>query len=279
MTYREPARTNTRRNPGILVAGFLLVIAAMAAAFGYQSLESPPSARPTSLETLPAEGGGAVAPAAPPPTPARERDAAPKPPPGGEQRRALAPPLAPGSEHRDAPTPPSPAGRGGALAPPRAASVEPRGALTRADGAVPNGTTVFDDDIPGVANLERSLLRALRRAATDAAADGVEFVVNSGWRSPTYQERLFSDAVSKHGSQGEAARWVATPNTSAHVSGEAVDIGPVDAVAWLSERGEKYGLCRIYSNEPWHFELRHEAIDHGCPPMYADPTHDPRMQQ
>ena len=69
------------------------------------------------------------------------------------------------------------------------------------------------------------------------------------------------------------------PNTSAHVSGEAVDIGRSDAAAWLSEHGAKYGLCQIYSNEPWHYDLRPEAIAHGCPPMYADPTHDPRMQQ
>ena len=77
----------------------------------------------------------------------------------------------------------------------------------------------------------------------------------------------------------EAARWVATPSTSAHVSGDAVDIGPSGAAAWLSEHGAAYGLCQIYGNEPWHYELRPEAIDHGCPPMYADPTHDPRMQQ
>ena len=64
---------------------------------------------------------------------------------------------------------------------------------------------------------------------------------------------------------------MATPNTSAHVSGDAVDIGPFDATAWLSEHGAEYGLCQIYSNEPWHYELRPEAIDHGCPPMYADP--------
>jgi hypothetical protein len=63
------------------------------------------------------------------------------------------------------------------------------------------------------------------------------------------------------------------------VSGDAVDIGPFDATAWLSEHGAKYRLCQIYSNEPWHYELRTEAIDHGCPPMYPDPTHDPRMQQ
>ena len=72
---------------------------------------------------------------------------------------------------------------------------------------------------------------------------------------------------------------MATPNTSAHVSGDAIDIGLSDAAAWLSANGAAYGLCQIYGNEPWHFELRHEAIDQGCPAMYADPTQDPRMQQ
>jgi D-alanyl-D-alanine carboxypeptidase len=156
---------------------------------------------------------------------------------------------------------------------------EHRGALGEAGGAVPDGTTVFDDEIPGVANLDSDLLGALRQAATDAADDGVEFFVDSGWRSPEYQERLLHEAVSEYGSEEEAARWVATPNTSAHVSGDAVDIGPSDATAWLSEHGAEYGLCQIYGNEPWHYELRPEASDHGCPPMYADPTHDPRMQQ
>jgi zinc D-Ala-D-Ala carboxypeptidase len=156
---------------------------------------------------------------------------------------------------------------------------EHRGALGEADGAVPDGTTVFDDGVPGVAKLDSDLLAALRRAATDAAHGGVELFVDSGWRSPEYQEQLFREAVSKYGSEQEAARWVATPNTSAHVSGDAVDIGPLDATAWLSEHGAEYGLCRIYGNEPWHYELRPEAIDHGCPPMYADPTHDPRMQR
>jgi zinc D-Ala-D-Ala carboxypeptidase len=164
------------------------------------------------------------------------------------------------SEHRDLPS-------------------EHRGALGAADSVVPDGATVFDDEIPGVAKLDPALLAALRRAATDAADDGVHFFVESGWRSPEYQEQLLQEAVSKYGSAEEAARWVATPNTSAHVSGDAVDIGPSDATAWLSEHGADYGLCQIYGNEPWHFELRLEAIDQGCPPMYADPTEDPRMQQ
>jgi LAS superfamily LD-carboxypeptidase LdcB len=129
-----------------------------------------------------------------------------------------------------------------------------------------------------VAKLDPGLLGALRRAATVAAADGVEFYVDSGWRSAGYQEQLLREAISKYGSEQEAARWVAPPNRSAHVSGDAVDIGPTGAAGWLSEHGAEYGLCRIYGNEPWHFELRPEAIAHGCPPTYADPTQDPRMQ-
>jgi zinc D-Ala-D-Ala carboxypeptidase len=156
---------------------------------------------------------------------------------------------------------------------------EHRGALGEAGGAVPDGTTVFDDGIPGVVNLDPDLLRALRHAATDAAHDGVEFHVYSGWRSPEYQERLRQEAVAEHGSEAEAARWVATADTSSHVSGDAVDIGPSDATDWLSDHGAAYGLCQIYGNEPWHYELRPEAIARGCPPVYPDPTHDPRMQR
>ena len=172
--------------------------------------------------------------------------------PAGEHRP-------PRSEHRD---------------PPR----ERRVALGEADGAVPDGTTVFDDGVPGVAKLDPALLGALRRAATDAAAEGVELRVDSGWRSPEYQQHLLDEAIAKYGSEEQAARWVALPDRSPHVSGDAVDIGPSAAAAWLSKRGAEYGLCQIYSNEPWHYELRPQASVQGCPSMYADPTQDPRLQ-
>src|SRR6266540_1854483 len=210
MTYREPARTATRRIPGILIAGLLVVIVAIAAARGYPLLASSSSTAASPTDVLRSE------------------------------------------QH---------------------------GALGEADGVVPDGTTVFDDEIPGVANLDPALLGALRQAATDAADDGVEFYVTSGWRSSEYQNQLLREAISEYGSEEEAARWVATADTSPHVSGDAVDIGHFDATAWLSEHGADYGLCQIYSNESWHYELRPKAIDHGCPSMYADPTHDPRMQQ
>jgi zinc D-Ala-D-Ala carboxypeptidase len=156
---------------------------------------------------------------------------------------------------------------------------DPALSLGEADGAVPDGVTVFDDEYPAVANLDPALLGALRRAATDAAGEGVELFVTSGWRSPEHQEQLLREAVSEYGSEEEAARWVATADTSPHVSGDAVDIEHSDATGWLSEHGAEYGLCQIYSNEPWHYELRPEAVDGGCPPRYADPTHDPRMRQ
>jgi len=155
---------------------------------------------------------------------------------------------------------------------------EQRGPLGEADGVVPDGTTIFDEDSAAVANLDPALLGASRRAAADAARVGITVYVNSGWRSPEYQSHLRREAVSKYGSREQAARWVATADTSPHVSGDAIDIGQTDATAWLAEHGGGYGLCQVYRNEPWHFELRPDAVVHGCPAQYADPSHDPRMQ-
>ena len=145
-----------------------------------------------------------------------------------------------------------------------------------ADGVVPGGVTVFNDSVPAVTKLDPALLGALRRAAHDA---GIPFYVNSGWRSKAYQEQLLQEAVAKYGSNAEAAKWVATPDSSAHVSGDAVDLGRSNATSWLSEHGAAYGLCQVYGNEVWHYELRPQAATNGCPAMYADPTHDPRMQE
>ena len=152
-------------------------------------------------------------------------------------------------------------------------------AVGQADGVVPDGGTVVDDGVPAVANLDPGLLSALRRAAARAALEGITVHVNSGWRSPEYQRQLLRQAVAKYGSEEAAARWVATAATSPHVSGDAVDIGPSDATAWLSRHGAEHGLCPIYRNEPWHYELRPQAVAHGCPPMYANPTQDPRLRR
>jgi LAS superfamily LD-carboxypeptidase LdcB len=126
--------------------------------------------------------------------------------------------------------------------------------------------------------LDPALHDALRSARTAARTDGVDIEVTSGRRSPEEQERLLRDAVVRYGSAEEAARWVATVETSPHVSGDAIDVGPAAAMSWLARHGAEHGLCQIYGNEPWHFELRPDAVGRGCPLPFADPTEDPRMQ-
>lgn len=145
-----------------------------------------------------------------------------------------------------------------------------------ADGVVPKGVPIFDESLPAIANLDPALRETLILAARDAADDGVSILINSGWRSPRRQAQLFREAVSKYGSKEAAARWVATADTSSHVRGDAVDIGPEEARTWLSRHGAAYGLCQTYRNEPWHYERQPAAGRRGCPPPYADPTRDPR---
>ena len=173
-----------------------------------------------------------------------------------------------------------PAANGSVAVPPAPPLAEAVYQPTAADGFIPEDErpTVFDDSSPAVVNLRPELLEAIRAAAKRAERDGVELRVNSGWRSAEYQQRLLDDATVEYGSAAEAARWVASPATSAHVTGDAVDFGPDRALDWLSQHGDRFGLCQIYENERWHYELRPDAAADGCPQMYADPTDDPRMQ-
>lgn len=141
----------------------------------------------------------------------------------------------------------------------------------QADGVVAEGSVVTptDDGIPAIDLLDPALREALRRAEVDAADDGVAFEVTSGWRSEAYQRWLLEEAIDVHGSEEIARRFVATPDRSSHVTGDAVDIGPLEAQLWLIENGSRYGICQTYANERWHFEL---ATQPGgvCPQMKPD---------
>ncbi len=160
-----------------------------------------------------------------------------------------------------------------------AGQVEPAGEIGEADGMVPDGEPLDPDGSEAaIAGLNRELLAALREAAKAAESDGIDLRVTSGWRTERYQQKLLDDAVADYGSVEEAARWVATPTTSAHVRGEAVDVGFTDAYYWLMQYGARWGLCNVYNNEPWHFELTGTDESGACPVPYADPTEDPRLQ-
>lgn len=136
------------------------------------------------------------------------------------------------------------------------------------DGSLTNGTTLtpFDVRNPAIGRLQPALLTAIQDAATAAAADGVTMTITSGWRSPEFQQRLLDDAVKTYGSVAAARQYVQTPQMSKHVIGEAVDVGGVGADKWLIANGARFGLCRIYANEVWHFELATDASG-NCPPL------------
>ncbi len=119
---------------------------------------------------------------------------------------------------------------------------------------------------PAVGNLSPALLTAVQQAASTAAADGVTMTITSGWRSPEFQQQLLDDAVSTYGSIAAARQYVQPPERSRHVLGQAVDIGGYGADQWLIAHGSRFGLCQIYANEVWHFELATAAAG-ICPPL------------
>ncbi|MBX7432506.1 M15 family metallopeptidase [Mycobacterium sp. Y57] len=141
-------------------------------------------------------------------------------------------------------------------------------AVDTTGGWLPDGTMLspFDSANPILSQLDPALLQAVRSAAGLAGSQGVDIRVTSGWRSKGFQQRLFDDAVANYGSIAKAAEFVATPEVSKHVTGQAVDIGPAQADSWLIANGRQFGLCQIYANEIWHFEL---AVDEygNCPPL------------
>ena len=120
----------------------------------------------------------------------------------------------------------------------------------------------------GVGNTEHltpALRRAITHAVAAAAADNVELQITSGWRSRERQNELFRAAIRKYGSARAASSWVLPAERSAHVRGEAIDVGPTAGARWLEEHGVRFGLCRRYDNEPWHFELLAAAKGSVCP--------------
>ncbi|MGV0814359.1 M15 family metallopeptidase [Mycolicibacterium boenickei] len=143
--------------------------------------------------------------------------------------------------------------------------------MTQGDGSLSEGQvlTPFDVQNPAIGRLDPRLLAAIQNAANAAAAEGVTMTITSGWRSADFQQSLLDEAVQTYGSLAAARRYVQTPAASRHVSGEAVDIGGLQADHWLIANGGRFGLCQIYANELWHFELVADPAG-NCPPLLPD---------
>ncbi len=82
-----------------------------------------------------------------------------------------------------------------------------------------------------------------------AKQDGVNITITSGARSRAEQEKLY--AAYKNGTGNLAAK----PGTSNHESGDALDLGPPSAYAWLKQNAGKFGFKNKIASEPWHWSL------------------------
>ena len=110
-------------------------------------------------------------------------------------------------------------------------------------------------------------------AKTAAARKGYTLAITSGYRSLKRQKYLYQRAIKRHGSAAAASKWVLPPEKSNHPWGLAIDVNyggggakGKKAAAWLEKNGYKYGLCRRYENEWWHFEPL-VAPGQKCPAM------------
>ena len=86
---------------------------------------------------------------------------------------------------------------------------------------------------------------AFDRMAAAAAADGVNLIVVSGFRSNAEQATLFAAHPDP--------KWVAPPGQSLHRLGTELDLGPNGAYAWLARNAGRFHFVQRYSWEPWHY--------------------------
>ena len=123
--------------------------------------------------------------------------------------------------------------------------------------------------------VDYQLMARFKAAQAAAKKEGQVLYIASGFRTLARQKVLFAQAVKKYGSEKEASKWVAPPLISHHPWGTALDINypdePVGA-GWLEVHGWKFGLCRVFENEWWHFE---PVIAPGwkCPALVPDATY------
>jgi hypothetical protein len=86
---------------------------------------------------------------------------------------------------------------------------------------------------------------AFDRMAAAAARDGIQLLVNSGFRSDAEQARLYA--------ANPDPRMVAPPGTSLHRCATELDLGPPAAYGWLDANAPRFGFVKRYSWEPWHW--------------------------
>jgi len=131
----------------------------------------------------------------------------------------------------------------GGSAPVGSAGNQEKGDLGKADSG--NGSTVQRQGKP----IGAQIAKQFDDMVAAAKKDGVNITITSGFRSRAEQEKLY--AAYQNGTGNLAAK----PGTSNHESGDALDLGPPSAYAWLKQNAGQFGFKNKIASEPWHWSL------------------------
>jgi len=137
---------------------------------------------------------------------------------------------------------------------------------------IPLGQTEIVEGSVRPDEVHPQVLARFLSAQSAAKEEGIEMVIDSGYRTTQTQEYLFNRAIKEHKTAEEAIKWVLPAELSRHPWGLALDVNlhhEKSGASWLEANGATFGLCRVYVNEWWHFE---PLIAPGgiCPPLLPD---------
>ena len=129
---------------------------------------------------------------------------------------------------------------------------------------IPVEFTVDNTNVYVLAEAQPHLVEMLQKAEED----GIELRVESGYRSVSYQKRIFKRMFDKGRTFEDIVRYVAPPGYSQHMIGTAVDFFPSNwrfaetpQYTWLQENADQFGFVETYSQfnaykmpwEAWHW--------------------------
>ncbi|MTD13675.1 hypothetical protein GIS00_06930 [Nakamurella sp. YIM 132087] len=133
--------------------------------------------------------------------------------------------------------------------------------------ACPADGQYYDEATTGMLPDAAAAWAAAKKAA---AADDEVLCLNDGKRSAAQQQAQYDAYVEQYG-KDVADQLVLPWQKSAHVSGYAADVQPANGYVWLQATDGSLGWCRIYDNEPWHFEYSESYETTGCPDRLPEP--------
>lgn len=111
---------------------------------------------------------------------------------------------------------------------------------------------------------------AFVRMAAAAANDGIELMIDSGYRSAAYQRRIYQRKMAEGKDFYDIARGVAPPGYSEHMLGTTLDLVPskwsfngTPAEQWLIKNAAGFLFAQSYPEkselgftwEPWHWKF------------------------